>query len=57
MTFKACVKLSLYAYGIDAIINSQILNRSQELLVHLESLENVRKPEIDTLNKNRGDIF
>ena len=57
MTCRACVQLQLNLYGIDASINNQIMKTSHDILVHFTNLDNERKPEIDTLKKEKGDIF
>ena len=57
MTCKSCVQLPLDSNGIDASINTQILKTCHNLQVHLEDLENGRKSEIDTLQKEKGEIF
>ena len=57
MTFRVCVQLPLYVYGIDAIIDTQMLKYPNTILFDLAALDNVRKPDIGTLEKYRGDIF
>ena len=56
-TCRECIQLPLYVYGIDAIINNQMLKISHILLVHLSALKNGRNLGIDTLNKEKGDIL
>ena len=57
MTFRACVKLPLYVYGIEAIINTPMPKTPQDILVHLAALENGINPKISTLKKEKGDLF
>ena len=57
ITCRTCVQLPLYVYGIDASIDTQIMEKPHILLVHFATLDNGRKPDIVTLKKNRGDIF
>ena len=57
MTCRACVKLSLYIYGIGSSIDAKMLIQSHDSLVHLEDLEYERNTDIGTLKKERGDIF
>ena len=55
MACRACVKLPLYAYGIDAIIDTQMLKNTHNMLVHLAALDYGRNPVIGTLKKERRD--
>ena len=57
MNCKACVRLPLYVDGIYHSIITQVLKTSHIILVHLEALDNMRNPDIFTLNKERGYIF
>ena len=57
MTYRSCVQLPLDLYGIDASINTKILENPNTLLVHLADLDNGGKPYIVTLKKERGDVF
>ena len=57
MPCRACIKLPLGVNGIDASIDTQILKPPHILLVELAALDNGRKPNIGSLNKDRGDIF
>ena len=57
MTHRNYVKLPLDENKIDTINNSLMLNLPNDILVHLEALENWGKPEIVTLKKDRGDVF
>ena len=49
MTCRACVKLTLDVDGIDAIIDTQILNTPQDLLVNLVNLDHRKKLDTGTL--------
>ena len=57
MTCRACFQLPLYVDGIDATINNQMMKTPHDLLAHLEDLDNGIKPDIGTLNEDRGDIL
>ena len=57
MTFRAIVKLPLDVDRIDASIDTRMLKPPYIIIVHLVDLENGRNPGIDTLKKERGDIF
>ena len=57
MTFRECIQLPLQVYGIDAIIDTQMLKTHHIILVHLVDLGNGRKPYIGTLKKEMGYIF
>ena len=57
MTCRACIKLQLNVDGIDASIDTKMLKNSHILLFQLVALDNFRKPDIGTLNKDRGGIF
>ena len=57
MTCRACIQLPLDVDGIDTSINNQNVKTPHYPLVHLAALENVRKPNIGTLNKEKGYIF
>ena len=57
ITCRACIQLPLYVYGIDASIDTHILKNTQTILVYLADLDNGRNPDIETLTKDRGDIF
>ena len=56
MTCRACIKLPLDVYGIDASIDSN-MQKTPFLSIHLAPWANGRKPDIGTLKKDRGDIF
>ena len=51
MTCRAYVELLLDVYGIDASINTQMMENPHYLLVNLAALDNERNPEIVTLKK------
>ena len=57
MTCRACVQLPLNVGGIDSSIDTKILKNPHILLFQLVALDNFRKPDIGTLNKDRGEIF
>ena len=57
MTCRECVQLPPYVNGVDYIIDKQSLETTNDLLVQFSDLENGRRKEIGTLNKDRGDIF
>ena len=57
MTCRAFIQLPLDLDRIYASIDTQIMKPPHIIIVHLESLDNGRKPDIDTLKKNRGDIL
>ena len=57
MTCRDCVKLTIYADGIDTRIYTQILNPPHDMLVHLADLDYERNKDIGTLKKERRDIF
>ena len=53
----ACIQLWLDVYGIDTRIDTPMLKKSHNIIVHLAALDNGIKPDIYTLKKCRGDIF
>ena len=57
MDYRSCVKPPINVDGIDTRINIQMLKTPHGILFHLAALENVRKPEIGTLKKDKGDIY
>ena len=57
MACRACAKLPLYVYGIDASIDNKILKTSHIILTHFAALDNGRNPDIGALKKERGYIF
>ena len=57
MTCRACIKLPLDVYGIDAIIDNKMLKPPYIILVHLADLDNGRNPYIGTLKKEEGKIL
>ena len=57
MTCRDCAQLPLDVDKIDYSIDNQMLKNPHDLLVHLVALDNGRKPDIDTLKKDRCDIF
>ena len=57
MICRECIQLPLYVYEIDASTDNQILETPHIIIVHLAALGNGRKPDIETLNKDRGEIF
>ena len=57
MTCRAHVQLPLVVDEIGASIDTKILKKPHDLLVHLADLDNERKPDIGTLKKDRGEIF
>ena len=57
MTCRACIKLPLDVDGIDASIDTHMLEIPHILLFHSAALDNGRKLDIGTLKKDRGDIF
>ena len=57
MNCRACVQLSLDIDGKDSRIDTQMLKTPNDMIVHLADLDHVRKPDIGTLKKDRGDIF
>ena len=57
MNCRACVQLPLNVDGVDAIINTQMLENPHDILVHVAALDNGRNPYIGTLNKDKGDIL
>ena len=57
MTCRACIQLLLDLYGIDASIDTHMLENLHIILVHFAALDNGRNPDIGTLKKYRGDIF
>ena len=57
MTCRACIQLPLYVDGIDTRIDIQILKPPHIILVHLAALDNEINTGIETLKKDRGDIF
>ena len=57
LTHRNYVKLPLNENKIDTRNNSLILNLPNDILVHLEYLENWGKTEIVTFKKERGDVF
>ena len=54
---RDCIQLPLDVYGIDAIIDTKILENSHTTLAHLVDLDKGRNPNIVTLKKYRGEIF
>ena len=56
MSCSICIQLPLDVYVIDARIDTEII-KTHIILVHLDDLDNGRKPYIGTLKKDRGDIF
>ena len=57
MNCRAYIQLLLDVYGIDASIDTKMRKTPHEILVHLEDLDNGRKPYIGTIKIYRGDIF
>ena len=57
MNCRPCYQLQLVLYGLDSIIDTQMLEKLHDILVHLEDLDYGRKTDIGTFNKERGDIF
>ena len=57
MNCRACVQLPLGLYGINSIINTQIMKTSHDLLSHLADLEDRINPDIVTLKKKKGDTL
>ena len=53
----ACIQLRFDVYGIDTRIDTPMLKKSHNIIVHLAALDNGRKPDIGTLKKDRCDIF
>ena len=51
MNRRTCVKPPIDVYGIDAIIDTQMMKKPHIILVRLEDLENRRMPDIGTLNR------
>ena len=51
INFRDFVKLPIYVDFIYARIDTQMLKNSQDILVHLENLENGINPDIGTLKK------
>ena len=43
--------------GVDASINTQMIEKTHDILFHLAYLDNGREPDIRTLDKEKGDIF
>ena len=56
MTCRAFVQLPIYADGVDAIIDTQILKTSCDILFRLVTLDYGRKTFIGTLKKEMGGI-
>ena len=46
MTCFECVQLPLYFYGVDDIIDTQIIKLPYNMLVHLSALDYERKPDM-----------
>ena len=57
MTCRNCVKIPLDVDRINASIDTKMLKKPHDVLVHLAALYNGRKLDIGTLKKDRGDIF
>ena len=57
MNCRSCVQLLLDVYGIDAIIENQMLKDPNYILVQFEYLGYGRNPDINTLKKEKGGIF
>ena len=57
LTYRACNQLPLDLDEIDASIDKKILKTLHDLLVNLEALDIGRKPDIDSIKKDRGEIF
>ena len=57
MNCRACIKIPLDVYGIDASIDTQMMNTPHDILVQLAALDNGRMIDIGTLKKDKGDIF
>ena len=57
ITCMSCVQLPLYLDGIYSSIDTQMLKKHHDLLVHLADLDYGINPDIGTLKKDRGDIF
>ena len=57
MTCRACVQLPLDVNGIEASINTKMLKIPHDIIVHLATLENAKKPHIGTLKKDKVYIF
>ena len=57
MTCIACIQLTLDVGGIYSSIDTKIMVKPHILIVHLAALDNEGNPDINTLNKDRGDIF
>ena len=57
MNSRLCVQLSLDINRIYAIIHAKIPKKNIILLFHLADLDNGIRPDIETIKKDRGDIF
>ena len=58
MNCRECVQLPLDVYGIDSSIYTQMMRIRHDFLVHLDTLDYVRKPDIGTFKKDRGgEVF
>ena len=57
MTCRTYVKLIIDVDGIDTIIDTQMINTSHNLLLHLADLDYGRKLDLGTLKKERVNIF
>ena len=43
--------------GVDASINTQMIEKTHDILFHLAYLDNGRNPDIGTLKKDRAKYF